>query len=188
MSYKYFKHNGLKKGQRFIFAFIFFTFHFSLFTSAHAAHRFHTSLTRMDYNAESKSVEISILLFTHDMVEVLEKRQGKKINPETKEIDQLIFEYVQANFVLQGKDGKSAEIKWVGKETKVDTTWVYLEIPFNESLSGAKLQNTIFFETYQEQTNHVICRFEQKKADLLYKVGDKIKEIQVGGSGESRNN
>lgn len=161
---------------------------FLLFTPASAAHRFHTSLTRMDYNAETKSVEVMIQLFTHDIVEAFEKKYQKKIDlDETKDIDKLIFEYLKDNFVLQGKDDKAAQLKWVGKEVRVDLTWVYLEIGLAENLAGAKLQNTIFFETYPEQTNYVICRFEQKKADLLFKIGDKTKEIQVGGSGSSRN-
>jgi hypothetical protein len=167
--------------------FLFLPFFFLLFTSATAAHRYHTSLTRMDYNSETKSVEITLQLFTHDIVESFEKKYQKKIDlDETKDIDTLIFEYLKDNFILKGKDDKSAGLKWVGKEAKIDLTWVYLEIPFTEQLEGAKLQNTIFFETYQEQTNYVICRFEQKKADLLFKVGDKTKAIQVGGSGSSQ--
>mgnify|MGYP003289217576 CR=1 FL=1 len=36
---------------------------------------------------------------------------------------------------------------------------MYLEIPFAESFEGVKLQNTIFFESFPEQTNLVVARF-----------------------------
>ncbi len=42
-------------------------------------HRFHTTLTRIDYNAEGKIFEISIKLFTHDLAPLLERRSGKKL-------------------------------------------------------------------------------------------------------------
>lgn len=149
-----------------------------------AAHRYHTSLTRMDYNAQKKTVEISFQLFSHDLVPVLERKYGKQIDLETTgNIDKLILDYLNENFVLKNKNGEAAKLNWVGKELNIDVTYVYVEIPFAESLENADLQNTIFFESFAEQTNLVICRFEQKKADLLFKVGDSSKEIEVRGAG-----
>lgn len=151
--------------------------------SANAAsftlHRYHTSLTRMDYNAKEKTIETSIQLFTHDLVPLLEKRTKKKIDLEkTVDIDKLILEYLSENFILKDDKGEIKKLKWVGKEVDVDTAWVYLEIPSDKSPDGFSLQNTIFFESFPEQTNLVIARFEEKKSDLLFKVGDKIKEIK----------
>jgi hypothetical protein len=149
-------------------------------------HRYHTSLTRLDYNAKDKSIETSIQLFTHDLVPLLEKRTKKKIDLEkTPGIDNLIFEYLSENFILKDNKGEIRKLKWVGKEVDVDTAWVYLEIPSDKSPDGFSLQNTIFFESFPEQTNLVIARFDEKKSDLLFKVGDKTKEIkQINSSAE----
>jgi hypothetical protein len=153
-----------------------FTFHFSVFTFA--AHRYHTSLTRMDYNASEKLVEITIQLFTHDLVPVLEKRTKKTIDLEkTSDTDKILLEYLSENFVLKNKKGEAQKLNWVGKEIETDTAYVYVEIPFAETPEGATLQNTIFFESFVEQTNLVNARFEGKKADLLFVAGDKFKEI-----------
>ena len=144
-----------------------------------AAHRYHTSLTRMDYNEQERLVEISIQLFTHDLVPALEQKAGKRIDLEkTPEVDKLILGYLNENFVLKNKNGESPALKWVGKELQVDAVWVYVEIPATENLAGANLQNTILFESFPEQTNLVIARFGGKKADLMFKVGDKFKEIK----------
>lgn len=166
------------------FVSIFCILHFTFCTPVFAVHRYHTSLMRMDYNVQKKTVEISIQLFTHDLVPVLEKRYGKGIDLEkTGEVDKLVLDYLNENFALKNKNGESAKINWVGKEANVDLTYIYVEVPFAESLEGANLQNTIFFESFAEQTNLVICRFEEKKADLLFKVGDSLKEIKVGAAG-----
>jgi len=161
------------------FVLILFTFHFSLFTAPVSAHRFHTSLTRIDYNSEEKLFEISIQLFTHDFVPVLEQKSGKRIDLEkTFGVDKFILEYLNENFVLTGKKGEKKNLKWIGKELDVDSVQIYLETSSNENLENYKLKNTIFFESFPEQTNLVVCRYDGKKADLMFKVGDKIKEIK----------
>jgi len=162
------------------FVLILFAFHFSLFTFPTVkAHRFHTSLTRIDYNSEEKLFEISIKLFTHDLVLLLEEKSGKRVDLEkTPGIDKIIFDYLSENFVLTDKKGETKILKWVGKESDVDTVEIYLETPSTENLENYKLKNTIFFETFPVQTNLVVCRYDGKKADLMFKVGDKIKEIK----------
>lgn len=141
-------------------------------------HRYHTSLTRIDYNQSEKLFEISIQLFKHDLEPLLEKKYKTRVDFEkTKNIDELILNYLNEEFVLTDKNGETKKLKWVGKEMDVDTVWIYLETASNESPEGFNLQNTIFFESFPEQTNLVICRYEEKKADLKFKSGDKVKII-----------
>lgn len=179
-----FKNSNFNQAQMIVC--LIFTFGFCLLPTVSAAHRYHTSLTRMDYNAGKKTVEISIQLFTHDLTPTLQKLYKDDVTLDKKdESDRYIRDYLSKNFVLTDKEGKTAEIKWVGKETGVDFTYVYFEIPFAHSLENATLKNTIFFESFAEQTNLVICRYEGKKADLLFKVGDSQKEIKSTTSGVS---
>lgn len=161
--------------QGLIFAFCLFTFYL---TPQASAHRYHTSLTRMDYNAEDKNVEITIQLFIHDLEKALERFAKKRIDVgKSADIDKIIEKYLSENFVLKNKKGENLKLKWVGKELNVDTALVYLETASEESIEGYNLQNSIFFESFAEQTNLLIARFENKKVDLLYKVGDKFKVI-----------
>lgn len=143
-------------------------------------HRFHTTLTRIDYNAKEKNFEIVIKLFTHDLMPLLEKRGGKRLDLEkSPEADKLIFEYVNENFVLSDKNDAAKTLKWIGKDFDTDEVRVYLETGSTENLEGYKLKNTLFFNEFPEQTNIVLCLYDDKKADLLFKAGDKIKEIVV---------
>lgn len=145
---------------------------------ASPAHTFHTSLTRMDYNAKEKLVEISIQLFTHDLVPALERFAKKNVDLEkTPDIDKLILKYLDENFILKDGRGETKKLVWVGKEHKVETTYVYVEIPLSENFDGYALRNTIFFETFQKQANLVVARFNEKKVDLIYNVGDGEKLI-----------
>lgn len=141
-------------------------------------HKFHTSLTRMDYNPKENQIEITIQLFPHDLIPLLEKRARRKIELETTEgIDQMILDYLVENFIFKDKTGAIKNLSWVGKELEVDTAYIYLQIASNDGIDGAQLQNTIFFESFNEQTNLVLARAEKRKADLLFVAGDKFKPI-----------
>jgi len=141
-------------------------------------HTYHSSLTRIDYNAPEKTLEISIQLFIHDVTPMLERRLKKRVDiDKTAEVDAEILKYLDENFILQNKKGEPQKLRWVGREFENDVVYVYVEIPFEEMPTGAKLQNTIFFESFPQQTNLVIAHFGEKKSDLLYKTGDKFKDL-----------
>ncbi len=146
---------------------------------ASTLHTYHTSLTRINYNQKEKLAEVTIQLFVHDLLPTLEKRTKKQIDLEkTPDIDKFILKYLDENFVLKDKNGEIKKLVWVGKEITVDTVFIFVEIPLSEDIKDYSLQNTLFFESFPEQTNLVIARFGEKKADLLFKVGDKFKEIK----------
>jgi len=141
-------------------------------------HTFHTSLTRIDYNAKDKNIEISLQLFSHDLITVLEKQNKTNIDLEnSKDIDNLILKYLETNFVIKDKSGETKKLNWVGKEVSVDTVYVYLETASEVDLTGFTMQNTIFFENFPQQTNWVLAKYGEKKADLFFKPGDKYKEF-----------
>jgi len=165
------------KASKFIYIFILTSIAAATVYSA-SLHRFHTTLTRIDYNAEGKLLEISIQLFTHDLAPLLERRSGKRIDLEkSPDADKLILGYLNENFVLTDKKDEAKNLKWIGKEIDADTIRIYVETSSSENPEGYKLKNTLFFESHTEQINLVVCSYDGKKADLMFKVGDKIKEI-----------
>ncbi len=165
---------SLKLKRGLVFAFLLLPF---AFVCANA-HTYHSSLSRMDYNDKEKNIEISIQLFIHDVLPMLERRLKKRVDIEkTPEADAELFKYLSENFVFQNKKGEAQKLKWVGREFENDVVYVFVEIPFTESFEGARLKNTIFFESFAQQTNLVIARFGDKKANLLFKAGDGLKDL-----------
>ena len=142
-------------------------------------HNYHTSLTRMDYNEKENLFEVTIRLFSHDLDPLLAKLSAKQSGPDkTADPDKVLFDYIRENFILTGKDASVHPLVWVGKETKVDVVYVYMEIPYNGGQNDLSLQNILFFESFPEQTNYVVAHFSGAKADLVYKVGDKARELK----------
>lgn len=142
------------------------------------AHTFHTSLTRIDYNKEAKSLEIEINLFNHDLEKVLEEKNKKRVDFEkTKEIDKMLFDYLNETFVFKSQNDSIKKLVWVGKEINADLTTVFVEVDEIENPENLKLQNKIFFESFAEQVNLVTLHSDDKKFDLVFKIGDGFKKI-----------
>lgn len=152
-----------------------------------SAHTFHTSLTRIDYNAKEKLVEISIQLFMHDLIPALERRAKHKIDLEkSADADRILFDFVNENFALNDKSDQPKKLVFVGKELQVDTIYVYVETSSDEAPENYNLKDAFFFDSFPEQTNLVVARINDKKADLLFKSGDKFKRIEAS-KGEDKN-
>lgn len=150
-----------------------------LFTTKSSAHNYHTSLTRIDFNEAAKSLEIEINLFNHDLEKVLEAKSKKRVDfDKDKEIDKLIFDYLNETFLIKDASGNLLKARWIGKESKTDMTTAFIEIDNVESVENLKLQNKIFFESFSEQTNLVAFHFDEKKSDLLFKAGDDFKILK----------
>lgn len=151
------------------------------------AHTFHTSLTRIDYNAAEKTAEITIQVFAHDLESAIEKRAGKHVNLEkSADAPKLILDYLNERFVLKNTAGDTKKLVWIGKEQSADAVWLYVETAMPEGLAGATLANSLFFDLANDQVNLVTARFAGKKADAAFKPNDKPKTLIEEGSSDSK--
>jgi hypothetical protein len=151
-----------------------------LLSSLAAAHTFHTSLTRMDYIAKERTIEITIQVFAHDLETAIEKRAGKRVNlDKSKDAAKLILDYLNDRFALKNKSGERKKLVWVGKEQSADSVWLYVETESAEGLENASLENRLFFELHDDQVNLVTYRSAGKKRDFAFKPGDDAKIIAL---------
>ncbi|NJO02889.1 MAG: hypothetical protein HC880_15480 [Bacteroidia bacterium] len=94
-------------------------------------HDFHTSIAEVDYNDRSKSLEISLRVFTDDLELALSRLgqlEGLRLD-HSKKHHPLIERYLARYFYVS--DPKSQKLSFVfhGKEMEADVTWIYFEIP-----------------------------------------------------------
>jgi hypothetical protein len=140
---------------------------------AAAAHKFYTSLARVEYNAEGKSLEVSLRVFADDLELALTRRAGRVISLDrTKDADRLVLSYLRDTFEIKNRDGATKALKWVGMEVRAGVALIYVEAEMPEGLSGARLRDQLLFELYEEQVNTVSVRYPGAKADLVFVRGD----------------
>ncbi len=127
-------------------------------------HPIHISVTEINYNEKSKSLQITSRIFIDEMelgvraqrhepeLDILEPKNGVV----TK---QLIANYLAAHFKIK-IDGKPAKINFLGYE-KEDISFVsYLEIENIKKAKTIEVMNDIITEIHDDQSNMVHVTFK----------------------------
>lgn len=162
--------------QRPAVCFVLFSF---LFLLSSFKHEFHSSLAEVHYNPASRSLEVSLRVFSDDLGTAVGKANNRTVKiDESTAHEALIRQYVTSHFALI--DGKNARkpLTWVGKEIAVDVTWLYFEIPVSEDPNGMKLQNSMLFESFEDQVNIVNFVYKSQKKTYLYKSDQATQTLQ----------
>ena len=142
------------------------------------AHKFHASFARMNYNEQEQTVQVTLRIFADDLENILSRRTGRSIRlDKTPDAAVLTLAYLQSSFELRGRDGRTKKLVWVGMEPEVDTVWVYVEAKVGPNPEALTVSNRILFDLFDDQVNLLHFRFIGKKADLVFKPGDRFKEI-----------
>jgi hypothetical protein len=155
----------------------FFIFHFSLYIVNYAsAHDFHTSITRLEYNAKEKTFEASIRVFTDDLEKALSRaNNGQKIVVlNNDKNDGIVERYVRKYFALITAQKQKKTYTYIGKEQEGDATWIYLEIPVKEGIVGYAVQNALLIDTFADQTNLVNAQYLTQKKSYLCKKDEAV--------------
>lgn len=140
---------------------------------AAAAHKFYTSLARVEYNASEKTAEVTLRVFADDLELALKRRAGREVKLDrTKDADQLVLAYLRDTFEIKNGGGEAKALKWVGMELRAGLAWLYVEAEMPEGLAGARLRDQLFFELFDEQVNTVSVRYRGASADLVFVRGD----------------
>lgn len=141
-----------------------------------AKHDFHTSITRMDYNAKEKSFEVSIRVFTDDLESVLSKENGGQkfsvLNNDKN--DPYVEKYIRKHFAIVTTAKQKKPYLYIGKEQEADATWIYVEIPCSEAITGFSLQNSIMLDVFDDQVNLVNFNYQGQKKSYIFKNEDKV--------------
>lgn len=143
--------------------------------SAYRLHDFHTSISRVDYNAKEKSFEISIRVFTDDLEKALSKDNGgqKFVVLDNDKNDPYVEKYIRKHFALIAASKQKKTYAYIGKEQEADATWVYVEVPCSEAITGFSMQNSIMLDLFDDQVNLVNFNYQGQKKSYIFKNEDK---------------
>jgi DNA polymerase III alpha subunit len=131
-------------------------------------HAFHISKTDMSFNPTDKTMQVTMHIFIDDLEKAFEKQGQAKLfvgtELEKKEVNNLIFNYLQNNFNIQ-LNGKKMPYTWVGKETTKDkqALWLYLEIKNIREVRNISVENKVLTELFSDQKNIVQVNIPSKK-------------------------
>ena len=142
-------------------------------------HPFHNSVTDMSYNVKDQSWEISIRLFQYDLEQSVSSAIGKKYRmvPGDEASEKELDTYLRKHFRFHAGKQISTPYRWLGTEQQQDAIWVYLEIPTTSDLAGSYLENSIFLEVFEDQTNLVQWAPAGQKKSYLFRKSQEIQQL-----------
>ena len=122
----------------------------------HVLHPFYISVTEVNHNAKTKTVEISSKIFFDDLEHQIEKDSHTSfdiINPKDKaKVNTLIAAYLKKHLQIK-LNGKPVAMNYLGYEIQEDAAWCYLEIPKINKVNQITVFDDILFGLRPEQIN-----------------------------------
>ena len=149
-------------------------------------HDFHVSHTTFHYNNKTKSMEITIRVALKDLEKSIENKYSKKFNDfldnqKNISLETRIVEYFENNLNLS-VNNHILRYHWVGKElsNNLHDIFLYFEIPNydkKENLGTITIQNSLFLELYNNQTNIVLINIIDNKYNLTFTTDNSVQTI-----------
>lgn len=139
------------------------------------AHPFYVSICQVDYNRETKSLEISVKTFADDLLLGLENIGRSKLylgeEKEHEQTNTFILEYLKSKLNFSVNNEKT-EFVFVGKEMENDVVWTYLEIRNVSSLENIEVECSLLTEVLDGQKNIIQVNNGDGIKNLLLSKGN----------------
>ena len=138
-----------------------------------AVHPFFISMTDINHNAASKSLEVSVRIFSDDFEKTLKancKCKVELLTPTDKRaMDKIVNTYVTRHLLIM-LDGKPATLEFAGYQPEEGSIWSYFEIKNVPSFSKIDITNSLLYDYKNEQVNmvHIKANGKEKSDKLDY--------------------
>src|SRR5690606_19104994 len=117
---------------------------FFAFCSFSPVHKFYVSVTEIELNTKSQSLQIISRVFTDDLENVLRQRYNDNIRLgegfDSGDVNNVIPKYLQQKVRIT-IDGRSRDLKFIGMEYDNDMTVFYIEVEDVKSIQNIKIMN-----------------------------------------------
>jgi len=136
-------------------------------------HPFYISMTDINYNNKSQSLEVSVRIFTDDFEKTLRKNCNCKVDllsaSDKKAMEPVINNYIQKHLQLK-IDGKMCSLEFVGYSQEEESTWNYFQVKNVTQLKRIDISNTLLHDYKEEQINmlHISANGKDQTEKLDY--------------------
>ena len=155
------------------------------FCSSLQAHEYYVSISDIEYNTKTQSLEITLKLFTDDLELALQQTDSSAVlSPEDSlsSQDSLIADYCLKSFSVN-LNGNEAPYTYIGYEFEEDVTFCYLEaenFDFNGLVdANIAIENSLLIDILPSQVNLVHLRIGDQKRSLLLRAGQTRKTVTL---------
>lgn len=121
-------------------------------------HPFYVSVTEIEQNQKTGTIQVSTRIFFDDLEKALDKRYQTKVNilkpANKKQVDALISSYIKEHLKLKANN-RELVLKYVGYEIEEEAAWCYFETEKVAPIKQLNIKNDILFEQHDSQSNMI---------------------------------
>lgn len=135
-----------------------------------SVHKYYLSLTQINYNKETKSIQIIINVFMDDIETALNKDYNIDLQLTTKKElknNDVYFERYLKEKLFFKIDNLKKEFNYIGKEYDGDLVYFYLEIENINQLKTINITNNVLINHFPEQQNLIKSKVNKKHKSIL---------------------
>jgi hypothetical protein len=138
--------------------------------SAPLPHKFYLSNTSIEFNAQTRAIEITSKIFTDDLEHAIEAQcyRYHSLYPQSPEVFELVKKYIGEKLSLQA-GGRNVVLNFIGYSVDNDMTTLFIEGNYFDP-NQVVVNNTILLDLYSDQQNIVEVRWNgQSKREYFTK-------------------
>tara|TARA_R110002049_G_scaffold84406_15_gene214836 strand:- start:3257 stop:3760 length:504 start_codon:yes stop_codon:yes gene_type:complete len=141
--------------------------------TASTPHKFYVSITKIEYVAESESLQIINQMFIDDIEDVLQLRYNPKVSLATKkETDAdatFLKEYILQKLQIK-VNGMPVEYDYLGKEYDIDEVKSYIEITGVKNFKSIEVENKALMEMFPDQQNIIHVKTKKSRRSMILTI------------------
>jgi len=136
-------------------------------------HKFYVSITKIEYVAESESLQIITQFFLDDIEEVLRKRYRPDVSlgttKETTEDVALLKKYILQKLKIS-VNGSPVSLDYLGIEYDIDMVKSYIEVTGVKEFKSIEIEFKALTEIFTEQQNIIHFKTSKKRKSLILDI------------------
>lgn len=141
-------------------------------------HPVHETVAEVQWNPESKCLEVSLRLSVLDEQWILREKSRESVKDIQKQNpSECYLEYLKPRFLLDAKQQTKrkqedrARYKWIGRSEEGSHAWWHFEIHPSDGTRPEKLENRLLLDRERNYTNRVLVLEKEKpKRALTFSV------------------
>lgn len=155
-----------------------------LFLNLSSLHPIHLTVTNIEYNIDSKKINISFRIFANDLEQILNSNNNTILNigkkNELKRTNEYINEYILNHFSLKidNYEIKSRKYTLKKRELKDLTLWLNYSVDFSQKITKIEIFNSLLTDLYKDQKNLLIFTYKNKQTPLQFNSKQQYKTIK----------
>ena len=152
---------------------------FVFYAAPALAHPAHTTVSEVEFNAETGHLEVALRVMSEDLEKALSKRENRNLIVEREsgeKLEELCAAYLSETFRLE--PGNGSDLEWVGLEFEERDIWLYFELPVDPIEAETVLVVELLMEINSQQLNTVHVRSGGFRRAVIFSTSSRSHALQ----------